>query len=215
MEALVILVPAAGRSARMGSSDKLLMPVCGEALLRRQVRAALAVDLPVLVTLPQGHAEPRSAVLAGLDGPLEIFEVAGERGMSASLNAGAAWATQRAAKGLMVVLPDMPEIGPDDIATLASAAAKAPEQCWRACSESGEPGHPVVLPARLFAALADLQGDTGARPLLAGETVATVPLPGQRAIIDLDTPEAWSGWRSRQLPQASAPSAPPTRITRA
>ena len=39
-------------------------------------------------------------------------------------------------------------------------------------------------------------GDEGARRVLLGETVTQIALPGQHALIDLDTPAAWSAWRA-------------------
>ncbi|WP_412506377.1 NTP transferase domain-containing protein, partial [Roseovarius sp. SYSU LYC5161] len=61
MADLVILLPAAGASARMEGPDKLLEPVDGMPLLRRQVLMALATGAPVLVTLPPGAAKRRAA----------------------------------------------------------------------------------------------------------------------------------------------------------
>lgn len=198
MTNLVILVPAAGQSARMGDIDKLVLLVEDAPLLRRQVRAALTLGAPVLVALPQGRAQARAAALAGLAGPLDTQMVDGAEGMAAALRAGAAAAAQRGAQGLMVVLPDMPDIGGKEIAALARSFAQAPQSCLRATTAEGHPGHPVILPARLFPALAALRGDTGARAILAKERVRTVALPGQRAITDLDTPEAWARWRAQR-----------------
>jgi CTP:molybdopterin cytidylyltransferase MocA len=41
-----------------------------------------------------------------------------------------------------------------------------------------------------------LNGDRGARIVLEGETVRVLPLPGRRAVTDLDTPEDWEAWRA-------------------
>ena len=98
---------------------------------------------------------------------------------------------------LMVLLPGLPEIAAADIALLVAAHAGAPGAVWRAAAEDGTPGHPVLIPARLFPALAGLHGDAGARDLLAGEDVRPVTLEGQCATTDLDTPEAWADWRAR------------------
>ncbi|MBK1634394.1 nucleotidyltransferase family protein [Rhodovulum adriaticum] len=195
---LLILLPAAGRSARMGGQDKLLMPVDGEPLLRRQVRAALATGQRVLATLPRGRATARAAALAGLAGPLTIAEIDAEEGMAASLRAGAKAAQAAHAAGLMVMLPDMPEIGASHVARLARAFAEVPERPLRATDMAGIPGHPAILPARLFPALAGLRGDAGARALLQRENVRLIPLAGRAAITDLDTPADWAAWQSRQ-----------------
>ena len=192
----VILIPAAGASARMRGRDKLLEPVEGAPLLARQARMAADTGHPVLVTLPS-DAEARAAALRGVDG-ICIEEVAeAAEGIAASLRAGASWARARRAGALMVVLADLPELRTGDLNAVIRAHAAAPERVVRATDAQGTPGHPVILPARLFAALEGVTGDAGAGALLRGEEVTALPLPGRRATTDLDTPEAWAAWRAR------------------
>lgn len=196
MGEVLILVPAAGASARMRGRDKLLERIGGETLLRRQVRAALATGAPVLVTLPRRAGGPRAETLEGLAG-FRVVYVAAAEGMAASMRAGAAAARAAAVRGLMVLLPDMPDIHGADIALMLHVFAEAPDTALRATAETGEPGHPVIFPARAFDALASVAGDTGGRSVLAGEAVRPCPLPGRRALTDLDTPEDWAAWRAR------------------
>lgn len=196
MGEVLILIPAAGASARMEGRDKLLEPVGGEALLRRQVRAAIATGAPVLVTLPRRAGGPRAEALEGA-GRFRIAHVAAAEGMAASLRAGAGAARTRGAAGLLVLLPDMPEIETGDIGALLDAFAACPDTCLRATAEDGRPGHPVVFPARLLDRLSLVGGDTGGREILAGEPVRSLALPGARAVTDLDTPAEWAAWRAR------------------
>jgi CTP:molybdopterin cytidylyltransferase MocA len=196
MNVVLILMPAAGASVRMRGRDKLLEPVAGEALLRRQVRGALGSGAPVLVTLPRHAGGPRAEALEGLPG-FSARYVKAEEGMAASLRCGASAARAAGASGLMVALPDMPEIETSDICRVIDAFRGASESCVRATAEDGTPGHPVVFPARLFPALEAVRGDTGGRALLGAEEVRAVPLAGERAVTDLDTPEDWSAWRAR------------------
>ncbi|MDR9394937.1 MAG: NTP transferase domain-containing protein, partial [Roseovarius sp.] len=132
MADLVILLPAAGASARMEGPDKLLEPVDGMPLLRRQVLMALATGAPVLVTLPPGAAKRRAA-LAGLgDGKLAIREVPGaSEGMGASIRAGAGWAGASGAARLMILLADLPDLETADLVGMCIAAARAPGTIWR------------------------------------------------------------------------------------
>lgn len=189
---VVILLCAAGASRRMRGGDKLLEPVAGLPLLRRQALAALKVA-PVIVTLPPDRPLRRRA-LEGL--ALRQVEVAdAAEGLAASIRAGVAAANDGAA--LMVMLADMPEVGAGDLAALVAAHARAPEAVIRAAGADGTPGHPALFPARMLPALAKLQGDTGARDLLRAEAPVLVPLPGRRALTDLDTPEDWAEWRAR------------------
>ncbi|MFC2967672.1 nucleotidyltransferase family protein [Acidimangrovimonas pyrenivorans] len=198
---ITILIPAAGASSRMRGTDKLVEAVDGQPLLRRQAERALATGLPVLVTLPPADHPHHAGRRAALDGlavtPLMVAEAA--EGLSASLRAGVAAAKDSA--GLLVLLADLPEIGTADLGALIAGFEEAPGTVFRASAEDGAPGHPVLLPRRLFDQLARLHGDAGARDLLKAEQAAgrlqLLPLPGRRATTDLDTPEDWAAWRAR------------------
>ncbi|TNF57528.1 MAG: nucleotidyltransferase family protein, partial [Rhodobacteraceae bacterium] len=62
-----ILILGAGASSRMEGLDKLLQPVDGLPLIRRQAEIALRAGIgPVLVALPPAP-HPRHDALAGLD----------------------------------------------------------------------------------------------------------------------------------------------------
>lgn len=187
---LVLL--AAGASRRMRGTDKLLQPVDGVPLLRRQALAALAAGVgPLAVTLPV-ESPARRAALVGL--PLTALPVPdAAEGLSASLRAAALWS---AGAALMVAPADMPDLTAQDFATLAQGFdASAPR---RATAADGTPGHPVIFPAALLAQFADLAGDDGARSILRRHPPRLVALPGQHATTDLDTPEAWADWRAQR-----------------
>lgn len=186
-----ILLPAAGASARMRGRDKLLETVDGVALLRRSVLRAVDTGALVAVTLPL--TSPRQEVLRGIT--VSILEIDASEGMAASLRAGADWAVQIGASALMIVLPDMPDITSDDMTDLFDAQVAALASPLRAATEDGRPGHPVILPQAVFSAMAGLKGDEGARAILKDHPPRLHPLPGQRALTDLDTPEAWAAWR--------------------
>ncbi|MFU1476598.1 nucleotidyltransferase family protein [Roseovarius sp. C7] len=194
---LSILIPAAGASSRMAPRDKLLEEIDGVALLRRQVLRALATGHDLLVTLPS-PGKGRAEALHGLDCPTLIIPDA-RYGMAASLRRGSAHLPPDHA--LLVLLPDMPDIEIRDLERLIAAHEAAPDQVIRAADTIGTPGHPVILPARLRPALATLTGDQGAKPILTGEEIHLVPLPGHRATTDLDTPADWARWRATRPDQ--------------
>jgi CTP:molybdopterin cytidylyltransferase MocA len=56
----------------------------------------------------------------------------------------------------------------------------------------------VIFPARLRDDLLALSGDAGGREILKREEVVLVPLPGRRALTDLDTPEDFAAWSGRE-----------------
>lgn len=176
----------------MRGADKLLEPVHGVPLIARTVGAALATGLPVIVAL-RPDRPARAEAIAGLDVHRVMVTDAAE-GMGASLRRAAAAAPEGV--GLVVILADMPEITAEDLTALVTAFETAGGgTVVRAASEDGRPGQPVIFPARLRPALLALQGDTGGRDILKAETPVLVPLPGRRALVDLDTPEDFAAWR--------------------
>lgn len=193
---MVIFIPAAGSASRMGGRDKLLEPVDGLPLLRRQVLMARATGHPLRVGLAADRPERRKA-LRDLEDTVTLQDIDGcAEGLSAALRAAARWAGIRKAAGLMILLADMPDLETTDLTRLHQAFRSDPDRPWRATDDSGRPGHPVILPARLFPALCRLVGDDGARPVLTGMATGHVPLAGRRATTDLDTPEDWQRWQA-------------------
>lgn len=188
MPALTILIPAAGASSRMRGADKLLLPVAGQPLLRRQALAALATGHPVIVTLRPTDTARRVA-LTGL--PLTLLEIPdAATGLAASLRAAATCVTT----ALMILPADMPDLDSLDLEQVIAAFARAPTRIHRGASVQGQPGHPVILPVTLVPGLTTLAGDVGARGLVEIHGAIAVPLPGQHALTDLDTPEDWAAW---------------------
>ncbi|NIZ10350.1 NTP transferase domain-containing protein [Pseudooceanicola sp. HF7] len=203
---IAILLLAAGASRRMGDRDKLLEEIDGLPLLRRQAARAVSAGCgPVLVTLPEDS--PRADSLRGLDVTQVPVPEAAE-GMGASIRSGVA-ALPKGVTGVMILPADMPDITTADLTRMAEAFATAPgpRPILRGAS-AGLPGHPVLFPDDLFAELRALQGDTGAREILKGNTVrlTLVALPGRHALTDLDTPEAWAEWRGSAMDPGNAGS---------
>jgi CTP:molybdopterin cytidylyltransferase MocA len=193
-----IILLAAGQSTRMRGVDKLLQPVDGQPMLRRTAkRLRAATSGPVIVVLPPAP-HPRHDALAGLD--LVRVEAARARdGLSESLRAGLA-ALPDTAEAVMIMLADLPDLTETDIRTVLQAVhLKSKTLIWRGATEGLKPGHPVVFSRRLEPELRALTGDDGAASIIrrhAGR-VELVPLPGQRALLDLDTPEDWAAWRAK------------------
>ncbi len=192
------LVLAAGAARRMRGRDKLLEDVGGRPLLRAVAEAATASRADETVVVLPPDAPARRAALAGLD--VRIVEAADwAEGMAASIRAGLAEISRRA-DAVVVLLADMPEVGPGDIDRLIAAFdPETGREICRAVTADGAPGHPVLFGRRFFETLAGLGGDRGARDVLAeaAEFVVEVPTAGRAALVDLDTPEDWAAWRAR------------------
>ena len=192
---LPILILAAGLSSRMRGIDKLLEPVGGIPLLRRQVDAAAQVSNAVFVALPS-QSHPRSNLIQDTDAK-PIFVPDAADGMAHSLRRGIRALPD--CQAFMVVLADLVELGARDFQTLLDAHVAAPAKLiWRGATQAGKPGHPIIFDAKLRPAFETLKGDTGGAPILKQHKDKThlVRLQGDRALRDLDTPEDWARWRA-------------------
>ncbi len=196
---MLIVIPAAGASSRMRGRDKLLELVDYQPLLAQRIAVALETGADVLVTLPPNNPERRAIAEGIVDDRLDLVIVDdAAEGMAASIRAAATFAQQQDADALMLVLADMPEIDVNDLRTMMRAFDS--ETVMRGMDTREQPGHPVLFPARLFPALAEVSGDQGARDVLADEKVVMIPLPDCHATTDLDTPEDWAAWRGPNSP---------------
>jgi molybdenum cofactor cytidylyltransferase len=184
------IVLAAGRSTRMGGPNKLLAELEGEKLVRivtEQARASKASEV-IVVT---GHqAELVEQALSGLDVRfVRNPDFAG--GLASSVKAGIA-AVSKEADGAVVCLGDMPMVSSGLLDHLIEAFAPDRGNLIVVPVSDGRRGNPVLWSRRFFQELMTLDGDIGARHLIArhAEAVAEVPVEGDGAFLDIDTPQA-------------------------
>ncbi len=159
------VVLAAGRSARMGQTNKLLADVRGAPMIRQVVNTLFHAPLDSIVVVSGHDAAEVEAALAGL--PVRIVQNPDYgQGMSASLRAGLQ-AIGPDLDGVLVVLGDMPWVeGATLDALLDAFQTAAPGAiCVPVCQRKR--GNPVLWPARHLEEMKALTGDVGARHLLA------------------------------------------------
>lgn len=181
------LVLAAGRSARMGGTNKLLAEVDGVPMLARAANAALA-SLAASVTVVLGHeAEQGEALLAGR--PLNVVRNPDyAQGMSTSLAAGLA-ALPAEAEAVVVLLADMPRVNASHIDRLI-AAFDPKRPAIVVPMHDGRRGNPVLWPRELFSEMRAVTGDRGARALLERHAARIATVEMDAAIhADVDTPD--------------------------
>jgi molybdenum cofactor cytidylyltransferase len=178
------LVLAAGRARRFGA-QKLVAPLGETTVIGAVVDAVRAsgVEYVVGVTGPSGEAV-RSAVACAVTWA-ENPDPA--RGMSSSVAAGIA-ALPPNVGAVLVVLGDQPTVSPGVVRRLV--------ETWRlgggpivAPSYRGVRGNPVLFDRSMFAMLAALEGEGGARDLIASDQsrVALVEV-SEAPPMDVDTP---------------------------
>jgi CTP:molybdopterin cytidylyltransferase MocA len=177
------LILAAGAGRRFGGT-KQLADLHGRPLLEHAIEAMLAVPAldPVLVVL--GHAA--DAILARIDfGDAEVVVCEEwDRGQGFSLRRGIAALGH--AGSVVITLGDQPFITPEVITEALDQL-----EGWDAvrANYDGQPGHPVVLGRSVMDAVSELDGDVGARDLLARFRVRDWEAGHLASATDVDTPE--------------------------
>ena len=181
------IVLAAGSGVRFGGG-KLLAPYSGAPLLHAALAAARAAPVRAVTVVTGAGAEAVAAAAQAFDPAIRIVHAADHaEGMAASLRAGVA-ALPADVGAAFLFLGDMPRVPLGVLAPLAEAiggGASAAAPVFQ-----GRRGHPVVLGRELFAAVAELTGDAGARPLLAGlgARLALVEASDDGVLFDVDRP---------------------------
>ncbi|MDX3905732.1 MAG: nucleotidyltransferase family protein [Pigmentiphaga sp.] len=195
---IIGLLLAGGRGSRFsadGSANKLLAPVDGRPVCVAAAQALQGV-LPRIVAATSPAAEQVAAVLRGSGCDIVLCDRAGE-GMGATLAQaiGQLQARETAAGNpapAWCVMPaDMPWLHPATVQALRDAWLALPPgrraQAVLAPAYRQMRGHPVLFGPAWTPRLSLLQGDAGARGLIAGNvTLIHVDDPG--CVRDVDTP---------------------------
>ena len=189
------IILAAGRATRMGGPNKLLAELNGKALVRIVAEQALASQASS-VTVVTGHqAREVEAALRGLNVTF-VHNPDFADGLATSVKTGILKLPAEAA-GALVCLGDMPLIDTKLLDRLIGAFAPDRGALIAVPVNEGRRGNPVLWSRRFFPELMTLDGDIGARHLIAkhAEAVAEVPVEGQGAFLDIDTPQALAAAR--------------------
>ena len=186
---IAAIVLAAGQGRRFGPEPKLLAEFDGKPLVRHAVEAALGAQvMTVIVVVGEREAEIRAAL-----GGLPVIYMPNPDwadGLSTSLQAGFN-ARPDAAEAVVVMLGDMPRVSSGLVDGLIQAWNDAGHPDAVVPVREGRRGNPVLLATRLGPDIDELQGDTGAAPLLRGRPGVLEWATDDPAVAaDVDTPDA-------------------------
>ncbi|NKL61142.1 nucleotidyltransferase family protein (plasmid) [Rhizobium leguminosarum] len=186
---VAIVILAAGKASRMGEGGKhkLLAEFDGVPLVRRSALTALGADA-ASVTVVVGHR--RSEIEAALQGLALTFVDNPDyaSGMASSLIAG--FSAAHSTDGILVMLADMPGISTAHLNALIFAFRNAGGEAIVRAVSRGKPGNPVILPRSLHHAVLRLEGDVGARDIVATSALPVLDVDvGDAACLDVDTPD--------------------------
>ena len=194
---LTAILLAAGRGRRFdpgGARNKLLQPLPGgDSVVEASARALLSVFARVVAVTPPDDGGV-AAALHALGCEITVCPDA-DAGMGLSLahalryslDLAPAAGAGAAPQGWLVALGDMPFVAP---ATLQLLAAAVEQGAGIAAPRfNGRRGNPVAFGAMYRDALLALDGDQGARRLLANAAVSTIEVADPGVVRDIDLPE--------------------------
>jgi len=214
------LLLAAGGSRRLGEPKALLTDATGEPLVSRVVRRLGEAGCPEVVVVVGAERARVCAAVARTGGsvPVSIVAHAGwAGGMGTSIACGIGHVASRVTSGagagaskaphaqplvptaVLIAAVDMPSVTTAHLAQLLTASAGGSRRAastYAAADGTSIRGIPAVLPRADWPWLLALDGDRGARVLLAEPGTAAVPLTD--GALDLDTPADVARWRSAQ-----------------
>ena len=173
----------------MGTPKALVDDPTGGSFVERGVRVLRDGGCtPVLVVV--GAEAERAGALAKASGA-ELVVVAPDwsDGQSASFRVGLAALGSTSADVACILLVDLPDVGPDVVDRVVTAARGVPSRVLARAAYRGVPGHPVVM-GRLHwqGALDVATGDRGARDYLATHEPLLVECGDLATGRDVDTP---------------------------
>ncbi len=170
------VVLAAGFSRRLGR-PKQTVCIAGETLVERTVRVSREAGLNPIFVVCNVHADFVSA-LHGL-GCTVVLNAGAQEGLASSIRAGVR-ATQTLAdvEGVVLMTCDQPGMRAEHLRALYAV----PERLTGS-SYAGKIAVPAYFPATCFHQLLELQGDVGARILLA----QAHGIEGEGLDLDVDT----------------------------
>ena len=191
------LVMAAGAGRRMGHRPKCLLQRDGVPLIERTVRLLIGAGLAPVVVLGH-HADRIEPVLQrlreALDDPGQLRWVRNpdpDAGQGGSTRCGLA-ALPTDLDGVLIALADQPLLEADDVLALLSAWERRDEAVDLLLPEfDGQPGHPIVIGARVRQAVAAASGAAGVREWRRAhaDRVRKLPIHHPRCTRDVDAPE--------------------------
>jgi molybdenum cofactor cytidylyltransferase len=178
-------VLAAGAGRRFGGR-KMLASWRGAPLVVVAARIALAAPVAGVTVVTGADSDEVAAALDAFGDPrlCTAFNPEWQTGIASSLRCGLQ-AVPREAVRAVIFLGDMPLVPTTAAARLLAALDEGAPAAFPVVD--GAPGHPVAITRDLFAAMARLDGDRGARALLARLPEARqLPFDDAGCVFDLD-----------------------------
>lgn len=201
MSGPVVVVLAAGRGSRFGArAGKLAQQLGNSSVLGTTLRHVLASRLPMVVVTTAALADTARRTVAARD--VVVLPEVGTPGpeplgMGFSIASGVA--ARPDAAGWLILPADMPMVA---ASTLQAVARQLGEHTVVYAQYRGQRGHPVGFAAELYSELVLLEGDEGARRLVARYPAHGIEVDDPGVLVDIDTEADLDKLRSGAMPLA-------------
>jgi len=184
-----VVVLAAGRGTRFrGAGPKLEQPLGDASLLAHALRHVIEARLPLVVVTSPALAQAAHRQVAARD--VVVLPDRGPDGRPAPIGMGhsiaAGVSAAGDAEGWLLLPADMPLVRPATLLAVANGLEHYPV-CY--AQHRGIQGHPVGFGTELYSELVALQGDEGARRIVARYAAQPIAVDDPGVHIDVDTVE--------------------------
>ncbi len=183
------LLLAAGRSTRMGATNKLLLSVDGVPMVRRVAGALAGAGLDATLAVLGHESDQVAAALPPSFASVVNWDF--EEGMGRSLAVGVR-ALDAGVDGVLVALADTPWLRTETVRSVVAAFRARPEQASIIAPRcAGRRGHPMIFAATHRPRLEACRGDEGAKALLQahGRAIHWVDVEDEGIWRDVDRPQ--------------------------
>lgn len=190
-----IVVLAAGQGSRFGGPvHKLEQGLGASTVLGTTLGHVIGSGCPFVV-VTTARLVPLAGTLVARRDLVVVSDADARRGVGHSIAAGVS--ERPHAEGWLVLPGDMPMIRAQSILAVADALAEHPVAFTQ---YRGRRGHPVGFATELYSELVALEGDEGARRIVARYPAHAVEVDDPGVLVDIDTPGDLAQVRGGQLP---------------
>lgn len=189
-DAIDVVLLAAGLSRRMGDENKLLLPFCGQPLVRHTAATLVKTGFRRVLVVTGHDAASVEAAVAGLDVTVSSNPHFGLGQMASVVHGLRALAAQSdRSDGVLIALADMPYLQASDYRALARAFRQTGGEHIIVPQYLERRGNPIILPQNQVEAVANGDINTGCRKLIGDnpDRVRAFEVKNSAFVRDIDT----------------------------
>ena len=196
-EKIHAVILAGGQSKRMGTKNKLLVPINGKPMIALTVETIIASKASSVAAVTGFERQKIQEAIKNSN--IEFIHNKNfQNGISSSVVTAIKSAPEDCS-AILIGLGDMPKITVSHINKLIDAYNPLEGRAICVPTWKGKRGNPVLWARRFFPEMLQLKGDFGAKELMGkyAELVVEVEMNDNGIIIDIDTPEALEAFRNK------------------